>query len=133
MDETVKKILDDHEKRIAELEAVFRTSTEPVQKRLSPKEFLISKKPKDDIQKTLLLGYYLERHRSLLAFNAKDLENVFREAKEAPPDNINDKVNKNVQKGHIMDAGEKKDKMKAWNLTASGERFVEDGLLVLRD
>lgn len=133
MDETLKKVLDDHEKRIAELEAAFRTSTEPVQKRISPKEFLISKKPKDDIQKTLLLGYYLERHKSLVSFNAKDLETVFREAKEAPPDNINDKVNKNVQKGHIMEAGEKKGKMKAWNLTASGESFVENGLLVPRD
>lgn len=77
---------------------------------------------------TLVLGYYLEKHRDLLAFNIKDLESAFREAKESVPDNINYKVVKNVEKGHMMEAKEKKDNLKAWNLTASGEKFVENNL-----
>ena len=43
------------------------------------------------------------------------------------PANINDAVNKNIEKGYIMDA-KKKDSKKAWTLTATGERFVENDL-----
>lgn len=126
MDEELRKILDDHEKRISKLEGLFTARPEGVQKHLSPKEFILSKQPKDDVQMTLVLGYYLEKHRGLLAFNTKELENVFREAKESVPDNINYKVVRNIEKGHMMEAKEKKDKLKAWNLTASGEKFVEN-------
>lgn len=128
MEDDLRKILDDHEKRISELEAHWKTKPEPLKKDLSPKEFLLTKTVNDDIQKTLSLGFYLERHRRLSVFNAKDLESIFREAKENPPENINDKVNKNIQKGFMMEAREKKDKLKAWNLTTSGEKFVEESL-----
>ena len=61
-------------------------------------------------------------------FNTKDLAEGFRSAKEPPPTNMNDKVNLNIRKGHMMEAKEKKDKSKAWVLTNSGEKFVEEGL-----
>ena len=128
MDEGMKKILYDHERRMAKLEALFTVRSIAVQKEFSPKEFILSKKPKGDVRMTLVLGYYLEKNRDLLAFNIKDLENAFREAKESVPDNINYKVVKNVEKGHMMEAKEKKDNLKAWNLTASGEKFVENNL-----
>lgn len=128
MDDELKKILDDHDKRISKLEDLFRLKPESFEKPLSPKEFILSKKPKDDVQMTLVLGYYLEKHRGLLAFNTKDLENAFREAKENVPDNINYKVVRNIEKGHMMESKEKKDNLKAWNLTASGEKFVENNL-----
>ena len=92
------------------------------------KNLFYLKKPKDDIQKTLIVGYYLEKYDNLSSFNSKDLENGFRSAKESIPDNINYKVIKNIEKGYMMEAKEKKDKLKAWNLTGSGERFVENDL-----
>jgi len=61
-------------------------------------------------------------------FNARDLANGFRLAKEPPPTNINAKVDLNIGKGHMMEAKEKKDKFKAWVLTNSGEKFVEEVL-----
>jgi hypothetical protein len=119
--------LDDHEVRIAKLEKSGRTTTETVgAKKQSVKEFIISKKPGDDVQKTLVIGYFLENNEGMESFNVKDIETTFRKAKEQVPKNLNDKVYKNIQKGYMMDAEEKKNDKKAWVLTSSGEQFVEN-------
>lgn len=128
MDEETKKILEDHERRIKTLEKGSESDIEVTvaKKQLPINDFLFSKKPVDDVQKALTIGYFLEKFRSIEAFNTKDLEDGFREAKESVPANINDVVNNNIRKGNMMEAKEKKDKLKAWNLTSSGERFVEN-------
>jgi hypothetical protein len=95
------------------------------EKRLSLREFLLSKKPTDDVKRTLVLGYYLEKLEGLISFNASDLEKAFERAKEKKPPNINDKVSMNIKNGHIDEAKGKKDKRKAWFLTNSGEQYVE--------
>ncbi len=128
MDEEIKKILDDHEKRIQKLEKLLESKPVQTKKQISIKEFILTKKPKNDVEKTLVIGYYLENFRGMSSFNAKDLEDGFREAKEKPPKNINDMVNKNIKKGFMMETKERKDKLKAWTLTSTGERFVENGL-----
>ncbi len=125
--ETIKKQLEDHEKRISELEALSQKKPELITKKLSIKEFILSKKPESEIQKTLAIGFYLEKYEGLPSFNVKDLEDWYRAAKEPLPKNMNDTVNKNIAKGHIMDAKEKKDNRRAWTLTNSGEIFVESG------
>ena len=128
MDKDIKKILYDHERRIQKLEKLLEQKPVQTKKQTSIKEFILAKKPKDDVEKTLTIGYYLENFRSMSSFNVKDLEDGFREAKEKIPVNINDKVAKNIQKGYMMDVKKKKDKLKAWTLTSTGERFVENGL-----
>lgn len=120
--------LDDHERRISALEGMPAKKTQGEGKKLSIKEFILTKKPVDDVRKTLVIGYYLEHYESAGRFNAKDLAEGFRLAKEPLPANINDKVNRNIQSGRIMDAKEKKDNLKAWVLTNSGEKFVEEEL-----
>jgi len=126
MDEEIKKILDDHEKRISALEKIFAKGRKQTTKKgISIKEFILAKKPEGDVQKTLVIGYYLEKYEGLDSFTAKDIEDGFRTAKETVPENINDKVNLNIKNGHMMEAKEKKDNRKAWVLTASGERYIE--------
>ena len=122
------KKLEDHEKRISALEDMPAKKMQAEGKKLSVKEFLLTKKPTDDVQRTLVIGYYLEHFESMDRFNAKDLAEGFRSAKEPTPANINDKVNSNIEKGRMMEDKEKKDKFKAWVLTNSGEKFVEEGL-----
>jgi hypothetical protein len=97
-------------------------------KRLSAKEFLLSKNPKSETQKVVALAYFLERQGALASFNVSDLETAFRAAREKLPKNMNDAVNKNIARGFLMPAHEKKDSKKAWQLTSTGERFVENGL-----
>ncbi len=128
MNEEVKKILDDHEQRIKELEKIFSGGEKQrTKKAMSIKEFMLAKKPENDVQKTLVIGYYLEKYGNFGSFNAKDLEDGFRAAKERVPKNINDKVNMNIKNGHMMESEEVKDNRKAWVLTSSGEKFVENG------
>lgn len=128
MDEEIKRILDDHEKRIKVLEGTPKSDVKSGKKQISIKEFLLSKKPKDDVQRTLAICYYLEKHKSMSSLNAKDIEEGFRSAKEKVPDNVNYKVIQNIKSGYMMEAKEKKDKFKAWTLTSTGERFVENDL-----
>jgi len=123
----VERILEDHERRISALEGMPE-KIKSEGKKLSIKEFMLTKNPIDDVQRTLVIGYYLERFEGVDKFNARDLAEGFRSAREPLPGNINDKVNSNIEKGHMMEAKEKKDKRKAWVLTNSGETFVEDEL-----
>jgi hypothetical protein len=98
------------------------------QRRLSAKEFLLSKNLKSETQKVLALAYFLEREEGLTSFNVSDLESAFRSAREKLPKNMNDAVNKNIARGFVMGASEKKGSKKAWQLTSTGERFVEHNL-----
>jgi len=115
------------ELRIAKLErgGVVKNQTN-AQKKLSLREFLLSKKLTDDVKKTLTIGYFLEKFDGLDSFNIRDLEGAFERAKEKKPSNMNDKVNMNIRNGHVDEASEKKDGHKAWYLTNSGEQYVEN-------
>jgi len=128
MDEEIKKILEDHEKRIQRLEKLFESKPTQTKKQISIKEFILTKRSENDVEKTLVIGYYFEKFRDMSSFNVKDLEEGFREAKEKVPANINDKIIKNIKKGFMMELKEKKDKLKAWTLTSTGEGFVENEL-----
>ena len=123
----INKQLENHEKRIRELEVLSQTKPELTSKKLSIKEFILSKKPKGDVQKTLAIGYFLEKYERLTSFNIKDLEEQFMAAKEPVPINTNVDVDRNIARGHMMKAKEKKDNKIAWVLTNSGETFVESG------
>jgi hypothetical protein len=97
-------------------------------KRVSAKEFMLSKTLKSEAQKVVALAYFLEREQGLSSFNVSDLEAAFHEAREKLPKNMNDAVNKNIARGFVMPASQKKDSKKAWHLTSTGERFVEHDL-----
>jgi len=126
--EAIKKQLLNHESRISKLEAQPKIDKDTGMKKLSVKEFILSKKPKSDIQRTLVIGFYLEKYEGVNCFNAKDLEDGFRSAKETVPTNIGVDANENIKKGYFAKAKEKKDDRKAWYLTNSGEECVNTGL-----
>jgi nitrogen regulatory protein PII-like uncharacterized protein len=126
--EEIRKILAQHEKRISNLERLFISKPKKIKKELSFKEFILQKQPKNNVEKVLVVGYYLEHYRGISPFNIKDLEAGFREAKEVAPKNINLAVLQNVSKGTMMEAKEKKDNLKTWTLTIKGESAVENKL-----
>lgn len=124
-----KKMLD-LEKRIGALEILVggeksNTSASPA-KKLSVKEFILLKKPSGDVQKSLAIAYYLEKNEDMRSFNVEDLAHYFQLAKEPTPENLNDKINMNIKKGHVMEAKEKKENKKAWVITNTGEQFVDN-------
>jgi hypothetical protein len=122
--------------QLAKLEArVVRLESEPslpsgrppLEKKPSINEFIIEKEVSTDTDKTLVIAYYLEKFEGLSEFNTDDLSQGFKRAKEPPPGNLNETVNKNVRKGYLMESGQKEGK-KAWALTNSGDEFVDTGL-----
>jgi hypothetical protein len=105
----------------------YGSATPAASRKMSIKEFLLERAASDDVQKTLAIGYFLETQEGMSSFNKTDLEKGFRAAKETVPANINDKVNMSIKNGHMMDAAEKKNSLKAWNLTSSGEKYLQNG------
>lgn len=95
-------------------------------KELSIKEFILSKTPQDDTQKTLLVSYYLEKFGGYTSFNVDDIAQGFIDAKEKAPGNINDRINGLIRKGWVMKKKEKKNNKVSWTLTNSGEKVVDD-------
>lgn len=121
--------IEQAEARIEKLEKLFAgTPSLGATKKQSAKEFLMTKQVKTDTQKVVALAYFLENQERLTSFNVSDLEAIFRSAREKLPKNMNDAVNKNIARGFLMEASERKNSKKAWHLTATGEKFVEDKL-----
>lgn len=124
------------EQKVSEIEKLIVGNDKPVnvkdkiEKKMSVKEFLLSKKANNDVERTLLIGYFLEKFEEYSSFNSDDLRDGFRNAKIKSPLNINDKVNLNIAHGHMMEVAEKKDSKKAWVLTVSGESCVENNFIV---
>jgi hypothetical protein len=119
------------EERVERLESLIGGSSREAvakERKLSAKEFMLSKKLKSETQKVLALAYFLEREEGVTSFNVSDLEVAFRSAREKLPKNMNDAVNKNIARGFLMGTSEKKDSKKAWQLTSTGERYVEHDL-----
>ena len=131
MSESLEKMLHELELRVKKLENALTSdsiATKPKTKKMSAKEFMLTKDLKTVVQEVLALCYFLEQNEGMESFNTNDIMSVFRLAKVKLPANINDTVNKNIAKGYIMEAADKKDTKKAWTLTASGETFVESEL-----
>lgn len=118
------------EERIEKLEKLLAApgATVVKPKKMSAKEFLMTKNLKSEVQKVLAIGYFLEHVEIMESFNITDLEMAFRAAKEKLPKNMNDAVNKNIARGLLMGAEIKKDSKKAWYLTSTGERYLESEL-----
>ena len=127
--EGIIKRLNRLEERLAQLElGSAPRSSRKTEKKLSLKEFLLTRNLTDDVKKTLAIGFFLESYEGLVSFNSNDLLSAFERAKEKKPLNINDKVNMNIRNGHMDESSEKKDGRKAWYLTSSGEKYVANDL-----
>ncbi len=138
----LEALLQEHERRIKALEqkvggsevavtvaaAAAPQAVAPAPKVQSVRQFMMEKGPTDDVQRSLVIGYYLEKQSGLASFNAKDIEKGFVDAREKVPGNVADKILKNVWKGHMMQVNDEKDGLKAYVLTNTGTKFVEGGI-----
>lgn len=131
---TIEERVSELEQKFSELQTILAVDIKNTgknnisSKKITIKEFVLGKNLKGDVQKTLIIAYYLEKHENMSSFNVDDLAKYFRLAKEAVPGNLNDKINMNIRKGHMAEANEKKDGKKAWYLTSTGENYVEQEL-----
>ena len=92
-------------------------------KRLSAAEFLRKVGHKNQTDRGLILGYYLERMTSQPSFTTSELGELGVQTKQ-PFSNISDIVSRLVSRGLMMNSGDKEGQ-RAYSLTASGEEYVE--------
>jgi hypothetical protein len=125
--EEIQEQLEEHEKRLSQLEKLVQGKPKVLKKKLSMREFILDKKPQNDVHKALAIGYYLEKYDGFSCFTSKEIEKGFRRAREKAPSNVPDKIKQNRDNGHMMKADEQKDKKMAYVLTNPGTAFVENG------
>jgi hypothetical protein len=130
MNDDLLKRIENLERRVSELEKPCPAPSpiESGSRPLSLREFINSKSPKTVVDTVIVIGYYLEEHSKMSSFTCEDLSKGFINAKEKPPTNPSDMLAKNARRGFIMEAPDQKDGPKAWMLTNTGVKFVENGL-----
>ena len=126
--EEVSQKLEDHEKRIIKLEKLIAKGIEDkkLEKKLSIREFLLSKKLKSDVDTTLAIGYFMEKYANIIFYNVRDFEKYFNKGKVKMPKNLNLAIYSNIKKGYMSEVEEKKNSLKCWCLTQSGVKFCEN-------
>jgi hypothetical protein len=92
-------------------------------KQISPAEFVKQSAAKNQADRALILGYYLEKMAGSAGFTSSELVDLGRQIKQ-PFTNASDSVAKLTGRGLMMSAGNREGQ-RAYALTASGEAYVE--------
>lgn len=92
-------------------------------KKVSAAEFLRGAGHKNQTDRGIILGYYLERLNSQPSFTTSELGELGIQTKQ-PFTNISDIVSRLASRGLMMRSGDKEGQ-KAYSLTASGEEYVQ--------
>jgi hypothetical protein len=87
---------------------------------LSPKEFLLKKQPRSDMERVACLGYYLAHYRDQPHFKTLDISKLNTEAAQSKLSNAANSVNNAAKNGYLVPATKG---MK--QLSAAGEMYVE--------
>lgn len=130
MDEQSIKRIEELENRVTKLEQLFGNSGSSIQSSASKRsqvsvvEFLRDKNPSTAMDKVLVFAVFHENQSGKDIFNTEDILSLWRQAKETPPANINDLINKNIKKGFIAEEKVEKGQKKSWYVTSSGIEVV---------
>lgn len=96
-------------------------------KNLSVRELIKDKRPKNDVQTTLVLGYYLEVIKEKPGFTSQEISDCYGEAKEPTPKNVSDKIQMNIRNGWMMATNNKAGSSVLYTLTNTGLSIMEKG------
>jgi hypothetical protein len=108
---------------LPESTATASVPTEAGGKKTSAAEFVKKSTAKNQIDRALVLGYFLEKVEGFSGFTSTELAQLGRETKN-PFTNASDAIAKLTGRGLMMSAGDKEGQ-RAHALTASGEAYVE--------
>jgi len=90
-------------------------------------EFLAQKNIKTHIDRVVaILDYY--RRSGEEPMTIAELEDAYSSIRMKQPRNFSDLLAQCIRKGHVVEAKNKKDGKKAWQITDTGERYVEEEL-----
>lgn len=103
-------------------ESIHRSVTYPAfsaDTAMSPKEFLVEKQPRTDVERIACLAFYLTHYRDTHSFKTLDLSKLNTEAAQPKFSNAANSVNNAVKTGYLVPASKG-----ARQLSAAGEQFV---------
>jgi len=87
-------------------------------------EFLAQKNITTHIDRIVAILYY-QYHTGNELTTIAELGGAYSSARARPPRNFSDFLAQCIRKGYVVEARDKKDGKKAWQITPSGEKFVE--------
>jgi hypothetical protein len=123
LEELVSRFLASRRPTTGEPAAATSVPQETGGKKTSAAEFLKRSTAKNQNDRALALGYYLEKVEGLSGFTSTEITQLGKETKQ-PFANASDSVAKLTGRGLMMSAGDKEGQ-RAYALTASGEAYVE--------
>jgi len=90
-------------------------------------EFLAQRKIESETDRVATILYYHLRSGRGSSTRAEILE-AYATARFRRPTNLSDVIARCIRKGHVIEAREKKGGQKAWQITVTGEKYVEEQL-----
>ena len=101
-----------------------KSQTKPVALPARISEFLAQLDISTYINGIVAILYY-QYHMGNESTTIVELEEAYSSARTKPPRNFSDSLAQCIRKGYVVEVKDKKGGKKAWQITASGENFVE--------
>lgn len=73
---------------------------------------------------TAMLYYHI--NNGITSTTRSEIYDLYSTIRQKKPGNLSDVIARCIRKGHIIEASEKKDKQKAWQITQTGERYIAE-------
>ena len=90
-------------------------------------EFLATKKATTHPDRVVAIAYYIYRTRGGAGVTTQELTDAYSRARIKKPQNFPDVIAACVRRGRLVE-GERKDGMKSWVITRTGEAYVDQNL-----
>jgi hypothetical protein len=99
-----------------------------VVQRMQISEFLAQKKIRSETDRLSAILYH-QLHNGQNSSTRAEILQAYSSARIRQPTNLSDVIARCIRKGHVIEAPEREDGQKAWQITAAtGERYVEEEL-----
>ena len=95
-------------------------------------EFLASLDLRSQLDQLEAVAYYF-LHSGQESVTRAEVMDTLSKARLPRPKNLSDVIGKCIRRGHIIVAIEDKDGQKAWQITLTGEKYVEEQLLAKKE
>ena len=91
----------------------------------SVNEFMVSLAVSSHLDRIVAILYHNLRYADTDRMTSDEVLDTYGRLRERRPANLSDLIGKCSRKGHIIEASEKKDGKKAWQITPTGEGHIE--------
>jgi hypothetical protein len=101
--------------------------TAPAPQTVQISEFLAQRKIDTETDRLVTILYY-HLHNGRESSTRAEILEAYATARFKRPTNLSDVIARCIRKGHVIEALQKKDGQKAWQITVTGEKYVEEHL-----